>query len=110
PAGKAAPENPKQIAGDLAKAKADLDTEKKQLAVMQIDLTILQRQFKLDSDTYYGQTNYAADTQGKAKLDTEKAEIDSKTSDVHAQEEKVFALQKVIQSLNDQSSAANPQS
>jgi len=108
-ASKAGPPDPKQIAADLTKAKADLEDAKKQLAVLQIDLTILERQHKLDSDSYYGQTNFAADTQGKAKLDTEKTDIDSKTNDVHAQEEKVSALQKVVQTLTDEQKAAGPQ-
>lgn len=104
---KATPEDPKKIAADLAKAKADLDDAKKQLAVMQIDLAILQRQYKLDSDSYYGQTNFTLNTQGKANLDSEKAAIDSKASDVHAQEQKVSALQNVVQTLTDKQNAAN---
>lgn len=106
-AAKTGPEDAKQMAADLAKARADLEEAKKQLGVMQIDLTILQRQHKLDSDTYYGQTNFAADTQGKANLDSEKAAIGSKTNDIHSQEQKVSALQDVVQTLTKKQNAAN---
>ena len=45
-------------------------------------LSLLQRQFALDQDTYYSKPGYAQDTAGKARLDAEQQQIQSLQSEV----------------------------
>jgi hypothetical protein len=45
-------------------------------------LRILQRQYDLDQNAYYSQTNYAADTAGKANLDAEQQQIQDLQSEI----------------------------
>ncbi len=45
-------------------------------------LKLLQREFELDSATYYSKTGYANDTSGKAKLDAEQQQIESLQSEI----------------------------
>jgi hypothetical protein len=45
-------------------------------------LNLLQREFELDSATYYSKTGYAEDTSGKAKLDAEQQQIESLQSEI----------------------------
>ncbi len=45
-------------------------------------LKLLQREFELDSATYYSKTGYAEDTSGKAKLDAEQQQIASLQSEM----------------------------
>ncbi len=98
-------------ANDLAKATAELADAQKDLDSLKADLDIAQREYKLDSDQYYGTPNYAADQRGQAKLDAEKSQVTAKQQALEAAQKKVDELQKEIDSLNDKlKSTPNPSS
>jgi len=46
------------------------------------ELKVMQREFDLDQNAYYSKTNYAADTAGKAKIDTEAQQVQYLQSEV----------------------------
>lgn len=75
-------------ANDLAKATAELADAQKDVESLKTDLDIAQREYKLDSDQYYGTPDYAADQQGQAKLDTEKSEMAAKQEALEAAQKK----------------------
>jgi hypothetical protein len=54
----------------------------KKLDSAEKELRLLQREFDLDRAAYYSKPNYAKDTTGKAKLDTEQQQIQSLQSEV----------------------------
>lgn len=56
------------------------------------DLDLLQREFKLDQDSYYSNTNYANDTAGKEKLDALKQQISDKQQDLEKLKARLAAL------------------
>jgi hypothetical protein len=74
------------IQSDIAAAKAQLQTAK-------ADLDILQRKFNLDSQTYYGKPDYAADREGGATIDAEKGQVDAKQQEVADAQMKVDQLE-----------------
>lgn len=88
-------------ANDLAKATAELADAQKDVESLKTDLDIAQREYKLDSDQYYGTPDYAADQQGQAKLDTEKSEMAAKQEALEAAQKKVDELQKKVDELNE---------
>jgi DNA repair exonuclease SbcCD ATPase subunit len=88
-------------ASDLAKATAELTDAQKDVDSLKTDLDIAQREYKLDSDQYYGTPNYAADQQGQTKLDGEKSEIAAKQDALEAAQKKVDELQKKVDELNE---------
>jgi len=51
---------------------------KDRVTALSQDLDIAQRKLSLDSDMYYGKTNYQDDKLGKAALDTESADVKAK--------------------------------
>ena len=55
-------------------------------------LSLLQRQFALDQDTYYSRTGYAQDAAGKARLDAEQQQILSLQSEVDRLKNELAAL------------------
>jgi hypothetical protein len=54
----------------------------KRLDSAERELKLLQREFDLDRAAYYSKPNYAGDTTGKAKLDTEQQQIQSLQSEI----------------------------
>lgn len=54
----------------------------KKLGLLEEQLRWAQREFALNQDAYYSQTNYAQDTAGKTKLDAEQEQIDSLQSEI----------------------------
>jgi len=58
-----------------AKIQRNLDSAEK-------ELKLLQRQFDLDQAAYYSKPNYAEDTAGKARLDSQQQQIDSLQSEI----------------------------
>jgi hypothetical protein len=46
------------------------------------ELKVIQREFDLDQNAYYSKTNYAADTSGRARLDTEAQQVQYLQSEV----------------------------
>lgn len=89
--------------GDSDSERTKLSTEladaQKQLDSLKTDLDIAQREYKLDSDQYYSSPDYAADQQGKAKLDSDKSRVQAKQQAVDEAQKKVDELQKELDSL-----------
>lgn len=83
--------------GDKAeKLKKDLAAAKEQLKDALSDLDLLQRENRLDQDTYYSQPNYGADTAGKQKLDGEKQQISDKQQEIERLKAKIADLQRAV--------------
>ena len=82
-------------------AKDDKDPKevkalKAQLKQLQSDLDWLQRELRLDQDTYYSKPDYASDTTGKQKLDDETQKVNEKKQEVDSLKAK---LAELLQSL-----------
>jgi hypothetical protein len=56
------------------------------------DLDLLQREYKLDQDSYYSNTNYASDTAGKEKLDALKQQVTDKQQELEKLKARLAAL------------------
>jgi hypothetical protein len=98
--GPPATENITSIEGDLNAAKANLQTFK-------VDLDLLQRKYSLDQQTYYGKPEYSSDKAGAAALASEKSQIDSKQQDIADAEKKVADLQAQLDTASKSSSNAH---
>jgi hypothetical protein len=113
PAGTGAAASPE--AADRAAASASKDSGGKtaggaeivklkgQIAQIQKDLDLLQREFVLDRDSYYSQTDFAHDKSGKAKLDAEQQLINDKQQQIDALKTRLAAVQE----LQDRKKAAS---
>jgi len=95
--------NQATIQGDLNAAKLDLNTAT-------TDLDILTRKHVLDSQSYYGKPNYAADTQGATQLQDEQDEIDAKKQQVDDAQKKVNDLQDELSALSSDQGATSDSS
>jgi hypothetical protein len=84
--------------------EADLNAAKANLQSLKVDLDILQRKYALDQQTYYGKPDYSSDTAGAAALADEKNQIDSKQQEVTDAEKKVADLQAQLDVANKASS------
>lgn len=73
--------------------EAALKRAKAELAQAQSELDVLQRKSALDSDSFYSQTDYSRDTDGKARLDAEAQDVQNKKSQVDELKARVAALQ-----------------
>lgn len=78
------------------KLKKELAAVKEQLKQAQSDLDLLQREYRLDQDTFYSNVNYASDAAGKQKLDEEKQQISDKREEVERLKAKLADLQKAL--------------
>ena len=87
------------------KLKKELAVLKEQLKDVLSDLDILQRENRLDQDTYYAKPNYGADTAGKQKLDDEQQQISDKRQEVERLKAKLADLQKQAGESSSSSSA-----
>jgi hypothetical protein len=56
------------------------------------DLDLLQREYKLDQDSFYSSTDYARNTSGKEKLDAMKQQISSKQQELEQLKARLAAL------------------
>jgi len=56
------------------------------------DLDLLQREYKLDQDSFYSSTDYARNTSGKEKLDAMKQQISSKQQELERLKARLAAL------------------
>jgi hypothetical protein len=83
-------------ASDVKALQASLAAAKDQLQALKTELDILQRKYSLDSQMYYGKPNYAADTEGAAKLADEKSQIDLKQHEVDTAQKKVSQLEEEL--------------
>lgn len=88
------------------KLKKEIAAVKEQLKQVLDDLDILQRENRLDQDTYYSKPNYGSDTAGKQKLDDQQQQISDKRQEVERLKAKLADLQK---SLGESSSAPSQQ-
>jgi hypothetical protein len=69
---------------------------KEQVKQAQSDLDLLQREYRLDQDSFYSNVNYASDTAGKQKLDDEKQQISDKREEVDRLKAKLADLQQAL--------------
>lgn len=72
-----------------AKQRAAL---KEQIKQAESDIDLLQRQLRLDQDSYYSKVDYAKDAAGKEKLDAEKQQISDKQQDLDQLKAQLAAL------------------
>lgn len=77
-------------------AEAQLSAAKDLLQSLQKDLDILQRQYTLDQQSFYGKPNFAADKDGAAALKAESDQVEAKRQEVAAAQAKVDALQAKV--------------
>ncbi len=78
------------------KLKKEVAALKGQIKQAESDLDLLQREYRLDQDTFYSNTNYASDTAGKQKLDDEKQQISDKREEVERLKAKLADLQQAL--------------
>jgi hypothetical protein len=86
---------------------ASLAAAKDQLQSLKAELNILQRQYDLDAQMYYGKPNYVADRDGAAKLADEKSQLDAKQQEVDAAQKKVDQLEAEIKDSGPPSDSAS---
>ncbi len=76
------------------KLKKEVAAVKEQLKEALSDLDLLQRENRLDQDTYYSQPNNASDTAGKQKLADEQQQINEKRQEIERLKAKLADLQR----------------
>jgi uncharacterized protein (DUF342 family) len=86
------------------KLKKEIAAVKERLKDALGDLDLLQRENRLDQDTYYSQPNFASDTAGKQKLDDEQQKMSDKRQEIDRLKGKLADLQK---SLGESSSSSS---
>jgi len=96
--------DPKTQAAKDEKLKKEIAAVKEQLKDALGDLDLLQRENRLDQDTYYSEPNFASDTAGKQKLDDEQQKISAKRQEIDRWKAKVADLQR---SLGESSSSSS---
>jgi hypothetical protein len=88
---------------EKAAKAAELDADKQQLESLKKDIDILQRKLVLDQQMYYIKPDYASDKAGAAALKDEQDQFDAK-------QQQVADLQKKIDQLQSEVSAASSSS
>jgi len=78
------------------KLKRELAAAKEQLKQALSDLDLLQREYRLDQDSFYSNPSYASDAAGKQKLDDEKQQISDKREEVERLKAKLTDLQQAL--------------
>jgi hypothetical protein len=86
------------------KLKKEIAAVKERLKDALGDLDLLQRENRLDQDTYYSEPNFAGDTAGKQKLDDERKKMSDKRQEIDRLKGKLADLQK---SLGESSSSSS---
>jgi len=81
---------------------AAIQQAKDKIADFEQNLDIAQRKFTLDSDMYYGKTNYQDDKAGKAALDTEQADVTNKKRELQEARDILASLQGKSSPSSDQ--------
>src|SRR6266436_1345893 len=92
----AAAVNNEQAKQKKAENAAVLERAKKQLATALSELDVMQRKARLDSDSYYSETDYESDKDGKANLDAEAQQISDKKQAVEELKARVAELQALV--------------
>ena len=95
--------DPQTQAAKDEKSKKEIAAAKEQLKDALSDLDLLQRENRLDQDTYYSQPNFASDTAGKQKLNDEQQKIRDKRQEIDRCKAKLADLQR---SLGESSSSS----
>jgi hypothetical protein len=103
-----APKSSAKSGKDIKALQASLAAAKDQLQLVKTEVDILQRKYNLDSQMYYGKPNYAADTDGAAKLADEKSQIDAKQAEVDAAQRKVDAIETELKESGAGSDSSTP--
>jgi len=93
PAQGAPPAGAAAKAVDKSEVESQLAAAKDLLQSLQKDLDILQRQYTLDQQAFYGKPDYANDTAGAANLKAEAGQMEAKRQQVAEAQAKVDALQ-----------------
>jgi len=78
------------------KRKKEVTALKEQLKQALSDLDLLQREYRLDNDTYYSKPDYAGDKAGKQKLDDEKQQMSDKSEEIERLKAKLADLQRSL--------------
>ena len=104
PKSSSSPKDAAAIQGELASAKARLDS-------LKTDLDLLQRKFALDSQTYLSNPNHSSDAAGADALTDEKSQIEAKLAEVDAAQKKVDELNAKAQQsgASTDTPSTNPQ-
>jgi hypothetical protein len=89
--------------------EAALKRAQAELAQVQSELDVLQRKSALDRDSFYSQTDYAHDADGKARLDANAQQVNDKKSQVDELKSKVAALQAELGKAAEPDKSAQPQ-
>lgn len=74
----AASVQPALLPEDAEKLKSEIAGLRQQLKEQQGEVELLKHLLQLDKESYYSKTDYARDTEGKAKLDSEQDELKQK--------------------------------
>lgn len=96
------PQAPVQSAQDTAQLQSALNQAKEKVAALAQDVDIAQRKLTLDSDMYYGKTDYQEDKTGKAALDSEMAAINDKKKQLAEAQAILASLQGKLGPSKDQ--------
>jgi hypothetical protein len=88
-------ENKSQLQSAIQQAKD-------KIAGLERDLDLAQRKYTLDSDMYYGKTNYQDDKAGKAALDAEQTDVTNKKQQLQQAKDILASLQAKQNPASDQ--------
>ncbi len=73
--------------------QSSINDLKQKIAALSKDVDLAQRKYSLDSEMYYGKTDYQDDTTGKAALDSESADLEAKKEQLAQQQAALDSLQ-----------------
>jgi hypothetical protein len=108
-AAEAADERSQHQAKDSAEQNAEVAKLKLEIAEAEKGLDLAQRQLALDQDSYFSQTDYAHDTAGKAKIDSERQGVSDREQQVERLKSRLAALaESKGQRKSDQAQPATP--
>jgi type I restriction-modification system DNA methylase subunit len=97
-----------QTLKDVAATQAAILDAKNNLANLLTDLDLLQRQYSLDQQQFYGKPDFASDKEGKVKLDAEAAQVDAKRQEVQDEQQKIAELEQKLNELKTSQSSEKP--
>jgi hypothetical protein len=97
--------SPESTAKNGEHLHAQIDAAKERIASLRTDLELMQRTLVLDSQMYYGKTDYSSDTEGARKLQDEQARIAEKQQAIDDVEKQIADLES---QLKDSPEGDNP--
>ena len=96
-AGAADTSNPSETAAPKdGKEPKEVTELKEKVKQAESDLDLLNREYRLDQDSYFSKPDYANDTAGKQKLDDEKVQISNKQQEVDRLKAKLADLLQLL--------------